>query len=63
MRFPSAMLLMSFGWGYWIRTSAYRSQSPVPYRLAKPQYIQGILLTIVLPIGRFSKFDGSKSGT
>ena len=25
-------------WGSWIRTSECRSQSPVPYRLAIPQY-------------------------
>ena len=25
-----------FGWGGWIRTNAWRSQSPLPYRLATP---------------------------
>jgi hypothetical protein len=26
-----------FNWGGWIRTNAWRSQSPLPYRLATPQ--------------------------
>ncbi len=30
--------ILSIGWGSWIRTSDCRSQSPVPYRLAIPQY-------------------------
>ena len=29
------------GWGGWIWTIGCRSQSPVPYRLATPQYKQG----------------------
>ena len=31
---PDGALL--FGWGGWIRTNAWRSQSPLPYRLATP---------------------------
>jgi hypothetical protein len=30
-------LLPQFGWASWIRTSASRSQSPLPYRLAIAQ--------------------------
>jgi hypothetical protein len=26
------------GWGGWIRTTAWRDQNPLPYRLATPQY-------------------------
>ena len=28
----------SYGWDGWIRTSGWRSQSPLPYPLATPQY-------------------------
>ena len=31
------------GCGYWIRTSEFWSQSPMPYRLAKPQYLPPIV--------------------
>src|SRR5574344_1103069 len=27
----------TFGWGNWVRTSAYQSQSLMPYHLAMPQ--------------------------
>lgn len=32
------IFLFQGNWDSWIRTSEYRSQSPVPYRLAIPQY-------------------------
>ena len=32
-----------FGWGGWARTTECRSQSPVPYHLATPQYISCLL--------------------
>ena len=35
-------------WAYWIRTSEYRSQSPVPYRLANAQYYFKIPVAIPL---------------
>ena len=34
------------GWGGWIRTNEWRSQSPLPYRLATPQDIQDFLFKI-----------------
>ena len=30
-------VLLLFGWGDWDRTSEWRIQSPLPYRLATPQ--------------------------
>ena len=36
--------LISNGWGDWVRTSASRIQSPMPYRLATPQCATIILL-------------------
>ena len=47
------------GWGGWIRTNEWRSQSPLPYHLATPQYWQGqsdlntqhaVLETAALPV-------------
>ena len=37
-----------FGWDGWIRTSECRSQSPVPYRLATPQYNEHIYYIVFL---------------
>jgi hypothetical protein len=36
-RLPNANGLISMGWGGRIRTSAWRNQNPLPYRLATPQ--------------------------
>ena len=30
-------------WGGWIRTNEWRIQSPLPYHLATPQYLQNTL--------------------
>ena len=34
--YGEARFLASFFWGGWIRTNEWRSQSPLPYRLATP---------------------------
>ena len=33
-----------FGWDGWTRTNEWRSQSPLPYRLATPQYYNRIII-------------------
>ena len=32
-----SIIVVQNGWGGWIRTSAWRHQKPLPYRLATPQ--------------------------
>lgn len=45
LRAPSPCPGQDTGWGGWIRTSAWRIQSPLPYRLATPQYARGFGLS------------------
>ena len=40
-------LLQNIGWGGWDRTSEWRIQSPLPYRLATPQVIDDLLLSLI----------------
>jgi hypothetical protein len=42
-------LLKSFGWGGRIRTSAWRNQNPLPYRLATPPLSSGLPLAAAGP--------------
>ena len=53
----------SFGWGGWIRTSAWRHQKPLPYRLATPQHSKRVFYSIICIKGERSKlFTKMQSG-
>ena len=41
-------MVSSYGWGEVIRTPEWRSQSPLPYRLATPQYVELPFLLLAL---------------